>query len=166
MADLRIENIEARLRKLEDIDEIKRLRMTYHCFINADQFGPISDLFTDDATVDFGAIGKASGKADIMKLFLQIPEHTDFVRQYIHNHMVDVSGDEATGVSFLDARYAKGGVALVVGGAFHEIYRRGPQGWLISAMRVDIWFGVPIEQGWGHIKRGSPADIAAIEPFR
>lgn len=165
MTDTSLDDLNRRLQRLEDIDEIKRLRMRYHCHINADEFDRIPELFTNDALVDFGAIGSARGRDDVSALFLKIPKHTDLVRQYIHNHLIDVDGDHATGISFLDARYAKDGVALIVAGSFREKYRRQDDGWRISEMKVEIWFGAPLDKGWGHIVRGGSANIENIETF-
>jgi hypothetical protein len=71
------------------------------------------DLFTDDGELEFGPLGKARGREPIMAFFKKLGPassppsgsahgpHFSFVKQYIHNHVVEVSGDRATGFSYL-----------------------------------------------------------------
>jgi ketosteroid isomerase-like protein len=145
----RIQNIEDRLQKLEDIEEIRRLRMRYHVFINEGFFDRFPELFLEDALVDFSYIGQAKGHGEIRELFLRIPRNLDLVVQFIHNHVVDVDGDEATGLSFLDARYAQDGESVMLAAKFDEIYRRTPAGWRIGELHLHLYFMAPITaKGW------------------
>ena len=152
--------IEQRLRRLEDIEEIRRLRMRYHVNINEERFGEMPALFTEDAVVDFGHVGGATGLADIEALFLALPSTLDLVKQFIHNHLVDVEGDRATGLAYLDARYARAGESVMVAARFDEVYRRTGDGWRIAEMRVHLFFAVPISEGWA-----GKSDYR-IQPFR
>lgn len=140
--------LEQRVRRLEDIEEIRRLRMQYHINTNDGHFDRMWELFTEDAYVDFGYISRARGREDIKALFLRIPRNLPLVKQFIHNHMVDVDGDEATGVSYLDARYAQDGDSVMVAARFDEIYVRTAEGWRIKQMLLDLYFSVPITVGW------------------
>ena len=140
--------LEQRIRRLEDIEEIRRLRMQYHINTNDGHFDRMWELFTEDAYVDFGYISRARGREDIKALFLRIPRNLPLVKQFIHNHMVDVDGDQATGVSYLDARYAQDGDSVMVAARFDEIYVRTQEGWRIKQMLLDLYFSVPITIGW------------------
>src|ERR1700689_1294339 len=97
-------SLDARLRTLEDIEEIRRLRMKYHLYMNDQQFHRIVEVFTENAVVDFGELSKARGAEEVRDLCKGAPPHLSMVKQFIHNHIVDVTGDTATGISFLDAR--------------------------------------------------------------
>ena len=140
--------LEQRIRRLEDIEEIRRLRMQYHINTNDGHFDRMWELFTEDAYVDFGYISRARGREDIKALFLRIPRNLPLVKQFIHNHMVDVDGDQATGISYLDARYAQDGDSVMVAARFDEIYVRTEEGWRIKQMLLDLYFSVPITIGW------------------
>ena len=107
-------DIAQRLQRIEDLEEIRTLRMTYHYFINEGMFDRVSELFTEDGALDFGYIARASGREEIAQTFLKLPNNAQFVKQYIHNHIVKVDGDQATGVCYLDARYAQEGESLIV----------------------------------------------------
>ncbi|API59364.1 hypothetical protein BSL82_08610 [Tardibacter chloracetimidivorans] len=141
-------SLEDRIRHLEDIEEIRQLRMRYHINTNDGHFDRMWELFTEDAYVDFGYISRARGRREINELFLRIPRNLPLVKQFIHNHLVEVDGDEATGVSYLDARYAQDGDSVMVAARFDEIYTRTSEGWRIRQMGLELYFSVPITQGW------------------
>lgn len=140
--------LEQRIQRLEDIEEIRQLRMRYHINTNDGQFDQMWKLFAEDAYVDFGYISRARGHEEINALFLRIPRNLPLVKQFIHNHLVEVNGDEATGVSYLDARYAQAGDSVMVAARFDEIYVRTPDGWRIRQMLLELYFSVPITVGW------------------
>jgi ketosteroid isomerase-like protein len=140
--------LEKRVRRLEDIEAIRTLRMRYHYFINEGMFDRMPELFTADAVVDFGYIAKAEGRDEIAEMYLKIPRNAQLVKQFIHNHMVEVDGDRGTGVSYLDARYAQNGESLIVATKFDEVYARTAEGWRIARMEIEMYFSVPITQGW------------------
>jgi ketosteroid isomerase-like protein len=143
-----LEHLDQRLRLLEDIEAIRTLRMKYHQCVNDNKFADIEKLYTDDAVVVLTEGLSAHGRAEIIKLFQNLADNVQFLKQFIHNHLVEVKGDEAEGVSYLDARYANGGTSLMVAGRLRERYRRTEAGWRISETLVDIYFGSPVSANW------------------
>ena len=143
-----LEALEARMKRLEDIEAIRTLRMRYHYLLNERQFGQMHELYTPDGVLDYGYIGRAEGTEAIRDLVLRIPQKLQFVKQFIHNHMVDIDGDRATGISYLDARYARDGESVIVAATFREKYSRLPQGWRIAETKLDLDFAVPLQLGW------------------
>jgi ketosteroid isomerase-like protein len=148
MTALTLESLDRRLRLLEDIEAIRDLRMRYHFCINEQQWGGIVDLYTDDAHVAIAPVVDVRGKEAIDRFYRALPDHVDIVKQFIHNHMVEVRGDVAEGVSYLDARYGGDGQSLLVAGRFKELYRRTDAGWKISETLVELFFSAPVEPGW------------------
>src|SRR5271156_2655584 len=159
MDDARLEALDKRIQALEDMEAIRRLRMMYHHFTNEGMFDQISSLFTDDGKLDFGYVAKAQGREEIHEVFLRVPRNLALVKQFIHNHIVDVDGDRATGISYLDARYAQDGESVMVAARFNEVYRRTDAGWKISEMLVHIYFSTPISVGWASEK------LNYVKPF-
>src|SRR5271156_6309696 len=159
MDDARLEALDKRIQALEDMEAIRRLRMMYHHFTNEGMFDQISSLFTDDGKLDFGYVAKAQGREEIHEVFLRVPRNLDLVKQFIHNHIVDVDGDAAMGISYLDARYAQDGESVMVSGKFTEAYRRTEDGWKISEMVVHIYFSTPIPVGWAGDR------LSYVKPF-
>lgn len=137
-----------RIRRLEDLEEIRDLRRRYHFYINEGRYSDMPDLFTSDAVIDFGSVGKATGSDGIRDFYLGAGKSLDMIVQFIHNHMVEVDGDRASGVAYMDARYARDGVSMIVAGRFTESYARDPDGWKIDRMDVESFFTVPLSEGW------------------
>jgi ketosteroid isomerase-like protein len=141
-------DLDARLRRLEDIEEIRRLRMSYHHLINEGRAEEVAGLYTDDAYVEYEGVVIARGRAEFGRAIPGLSRRLTFIKQFMANHMVEVDGDTATGVAYLDARYAHEGQSIMATARFTETYRRTAAGWRISEMICRTYFNVPIEQGW------------------
>ena len=90
----RIAALEKRLLLLEDKEEIRHLRDSYHACINDGRFGEIVDLFTDDAFVRLGYLAEYRGQDAINAGFCGMGERERFfIKQYIHSHRIFVDGD-------------------------------------------------------------------------
>jgi ketosteroid isomerase-like protein len=72
---MNLENLEQRLRVLEDIESIKKLKARYcaHCDNNYDADG-IASLFTEEAVWDGGSFGKHNGREAIRTFFRGAPQ--------------------------------------------------------------------------------------------
>ncbi|MCI0787275.1 MAG: nuclear transport factor 2 family protein, partial [Chloroflexi bacterium] len=66
-----LEDIERRLKALEDVEEIKHLKARYcgYCDDNYDA-DAIAGLFTEDAVWDGGIRGRADGREEIRRFFV------------------------------------------------------------------------------------------------
>lgn len=140
--------IEQRVQHLEDLEEIRGLRMEYHHCVNEDRFPDASPLFTDDAYVEYQGVGSAKGKDEVYQLFARLRDAVTLIKQFVSNHMVKIDGDRASGIAYLDARYAQDGKSVIAAVKFVEEYRRTSEGWKISDMRALILFSVPVQEGW------------------
>jgi ketosteroid isomerase-like protein len=142
-------SLEQRIARLEDIEEIRRLRASYHHYVNNRRFSKVSSLFCADGVCDLDYLGKSEGRDAIHASYLAMGARERFlIQQYPHNHMVDVDGDSATGYSYLDARYARFGVSYTVAGRYDDVYQRTPYGWRFARMGFEILFSVPAALGW------------------
>ena len=148
MTEPTLASLDQRVRHLEDIHAIKTLRMLYHRYINEEEFDRVVSLYTPDARLDFGPIAKAAGTAQIDAMYRSLPDNVEIVKQFIHNHLVEVHGDEAVGLAYLDARYGNKGESLLVAARFEEKYRRTADGWRISETIVTVYFAAPVQPGW------------------
>ena len=78
----RIAALEARIRLLEDKEEIRHLRDSYHACINDSRYAEIAGLFTDDAFVRLGYLAEYRGREEINAGFLRMGERERFfIRQ-------------------------------------------------------------------------------------
>ncbi len=144
----RLATLEASVQRLVDIEDIRALRLRYHEYVNLNRAADIPDLFTDDAELDFGYLGRTRGRQKITKFFAALPVLLDFVKQFIHNHVVEVDGDRATGVSYLEAKSVSRGKAYLVAGRYDDVCVRTPGGWRFASMKFEPYFTVPHDQSW------------------
>lgn len=146
--------LRSRVDTLESRESIQMLRNRFHDYVNTDRWDEIGSLFTDDAELDYDTLGRASGRAAITEFFASVPQTLPsgagpFIRQFIHAHSVEVDGATATGTSHLFATPVFSGVSHVVSARFTDTYARVDGGeWLFSAVRMQIWYAVPIAEGW------------------
>jgi hypothetical protein len=118
--------------------ELRRLVDEYA--IAADNFDTAryASLFTDDATFTATAQGGAApfiaahGREEISK----VPDANRMFEQLfhaVHNHVVDVDGELATGITYCVARHVirteKGHEVLVLPLRYHDEYAKTTSGW-------------------------------------
>jgi ketosteroid isomerase-like protein len=141
--------LESRIRRLEDIEALRSLRNRYHACINDGRYGEIAELFTGDALVVLGYLARYEGRDAIGAGFRGMGERERFfIKQFIHSHEVQVDGDRATGVSYLEARYGRYGVSWLVSGRYDDVYVRQDGRWLFKSMIAELYYTVPAGVGW------------------
>src|SRR5262245_66347431 len=83
-----------RVRALEGIEEIRTLRMKYHYLINEGLLDRAAEIYTEDAHVVWATAGTANGHEEIVALFNTLPNQSDWVKHFVSNHMVTLTGDD------------------------------------------------------------------------
>ena len=144
-------DLEARIRRLEDLEAIRQLKARY-CFLcdaGYDADG-LAELFTEDAVWDGGTLGKAEGREKIRKFFQRTPQVMPFSVHMVMNPLITVDGDTATGTWYLfqAASYAPENAALWGSGRYDEEYVRVGDAWRFRRLRLTSFFWTPFDQGW------------------
>ncbi|HZP44847.1 MAG TPA: nuclear transport factor 2 family protein [Candidatus Binataceae bacterium] len=164
MADLeaRVKELEAKVQELTDREAIRNLRYRYHEYVNEGRFKDIPELFTADADLDFAHLGQAHGREAIAKFYGAIagpgpregnrPRIT-FVKQFIHNHTIELHGEHGHGVSYLEAKPIYGGEAFLVAARFNDDYVKVNGEWKFKKMALLPYFMVPLKEGWAQEDR-------------
>lgn len=141
--------LEQRIRRLEDIESIRRLRNRYHASVNEGRQAECRALFTDDAVVELGYLARYEGIDAIDRGFRAMGERDRFfIKQFVHGHDVDVDGDTGTGTSYLEARYGRYGVSYAVAGRYDDVYALVSGVWKFRSMIAEIFYTVPNAVGW------------------
>jgi SnoaL-like domain len=134
--------LEERVQRLEDIEDIRRLKIRYAQFCDA-QYDPdgIASCFTDDAVWDGGsAFGVHHGKQAIRTFFAGASQLITFALHYMVGHAIDIapSGHEAT----------MHGRAVWMAATYNDRFRKVGGQWLFSQVQVNMAFITPYEAGW------------------
>src|SRR4051812_12774042 len=58
----RLDALDKRITRLEDLNAIERLQRTYGYFVDKSQWRQLAELFSDDATLEIGGKGLFTGK--------------------------------------------------------------------------------------------------------
>ena len=125
----------------------------YHECVNEGQLAAIPDLFTEDGDLDFGYLGKARGREELTKFFGGVSELLSFVKQFVHNHAVELEGDGGTGYSYLEAKTISKGEAYVVAARYDDEYAKENGQWKFKKMHLTPYFTVPLKEGWAQEDR-------------
>jgi ketosteroid isomerase-like protein len=154
--------LEARVRRLEDIEEIRRLKARYcdYCDNGYDPDG-IAALYTEDGVWDGGrTFGRREGRDAIRRHFQGAAGRISIARHQVMNPIIDIGSDgdpdEATGQWLLFQPCTDAGAAAEPGGSgamwlaatYRDRYRRVDGRWLFAETVIDIAFFTPYEKGW------------------
>ena len=154
--------LEGRLRAVEDVAEIQRLKATYGRLTDARYekgevierarlealARQITDLFTEDAVWDGGkGLGLSTGREQIYARFCE--PTLRFSLHYFVKPEIEVDGDRARGRwDILAPCTTRDHRALWMAGYEDDEYERVDGRWLHSAMRLSVVFMAPHDRGW------------------
>lgn len=148
----------ARIRALEDREDIRELAATYCFLVDDGRFDELVErCFTDDACCDFrGADGGmppsvSRGRAELRNFFaVAVPAALGDMAHTTHNHRIALDGDRAAGDCYfeLTAIDRASGQAVVGAGRYLDRYRRIAGAWRFEARNARIFYLVPLKEGW------------------
>ena len=146
-----LEQLERRLRAVEDIEAIKKLKAKY-CAACDNRYEPdaIAALFTEDAVWDGGDFGKYEGRDAIRTFFAGASAILPFALHQVTNPLIEVDGDTATGKWYLFQPCTLGeqNQAVWLAAKYAEEYIRTNGEWHFKSLKVNSQFFTPFEKGW------------------
>jgi hypothetical protein len=153
----RLRELERRIQRFEDLEAIRRLKYAYaavcdDCY-NSERMIP---LFTKDAVWDGGEdFGVHRGHDALREFFTGVSQNIEFAVHHFLQPEIDIDkgGKTATGKWYLwQACTFKGDVGVWISGLEHDKYRKVKGKWLMSEMRLELFFMTPYEEGWHKLK--------------
>ncbi len=146
-----IEELAARLQRMEDIEAIRSLKMRY-CSACDDNYNPeaIAACFTEDAVWDAGMFGICEGRQQIREYFAAAPDNISFAIHQVSNPSIEVDGDSAHGQWYLLQPMVMRATdrAYWLAALYRERYRRVDGQWLIEHLALTIRAMSPYEKGF------------------
>lgn len=158
MSNLDMEQLAARIQRLEDLEAIKQLKALY-CEICDDDHNPdrIVTIFTEDGIWEGKGIANAKGHAEIRALFENFQKMMSFSQHMTMNPRIEVDGDTASGTWYFFGPFAfrENNQAKWQATRYHEKYARTDEGWKIQHLKIaGPGMSVDYEKGWGESRYG------------
>lgn len=167
----RIEALERRVQRAEDIEAINRLTRAYGYYLDKALWAEVLPLFTDDCSIEISALGVYEGQRQAAVLFKELlgkgpalSSEDGLAPGYLYNHFilqgivdVDADGVNASGRWRCFMQLAQYEVRAAWGEGPYEVrYRKGDDGvWRIRKLHFYRTYHTPFDQGWA--KAASPA---------
>lgn len=149
--------LEDRIRVLEDLEAIKKLKARY-CFLVDEAVGgsresavELVSLFTEDAFADFGEFGRYERSEGLVAFFADfVPGLLSYTAHMVHNPVIEINGDRATGDWYFEVPCTLRATNLAgwLQGRYQEEYVREEGAWLWKSITADFDYATPFDEGW------------------
>lgn len=135
------------VRELTDRDAIRDLARRYAHHVWRKEVAETAALFTEDGEMDTGDAPVLRGRAAILEAYQALVGDSQF-HPFVHNHIVELQGDEATGTCYLDLRASLEGRSMIGSGYYDDRYARIDGVWKFRSRKLTLCYLVPITEGW------------------
>ena len=135
---MKLEDLEKRIKVIEDTEEIKKLHQSYINLMDALEYMKVLDLFTDDCIVEVRSSGIKRGKKQIEDIYLGILAKNRGAERHDGHFAVEpditVDGDTAKGIWLVYMLFSKPTIQWVQGRNECE-YRKENGKWKIARLK-------------------------------
>ncbi len=131
------------LAELADREAIRELVNQYAHQVWRNDIPAIAALFAEDGVMDTDTQGVIQGRDAIARDYKRLLADNVF-RPFVHNHIIDLDGDEATGTVYLDLRATVDGVDQLGAGYYNDHYVRADGEWRFSSRKLNLVSMVPM----------------------
>lgn len=135
------------VRELADKEAIRDLACRYAHYVWHHDADSITALFTDDGEMDTSLEPPIQGREALAEAFQRLIGNADF-QPFVHNHVVELDGDRATGTCYVDLRAIQDGKSMIGSGFYKDRYVRSDGAWKFRSRSLELRFFVPLEEGW------------------
>jgi ketosteroid isomerase-like protein len=132
--------------ELLDREKIRELTAKYCFYVMTRQRSKVPDLFVDDASFTGNAGAPANGKEALRKMFSASESLT--LIPFIHNHLIELSDNRASGTCAVEVRAVQNGVAMTAAGYYTDQYVKVNDEWKFQSRDLRLFHFVPLEKGW------------------
>lgn len=134
---------EEALRRLLDREAIRDLPHRYALCIWTKDAEGAAGLFTETGWMDAGNGTAIRGRAALVAVYRHAFGASDS-HPFVHNCVIELAGDTATGRCCLDLRVNVGGRILMGSGEYRDAYVRTEDGWLFASRTLRMHYQVPV----------------------
>lgn len=138
--------LEQRIRALEDRESIRELTSRYCQLAVGGRADEIVALFTRDGVMESGeTVGR--GHATLLELYRSSFRELRPI-PFVHNHVIELDGDRATGFCSLELRTVENGEAVTAAGHYEDRFEREEGVWKFAHRKLVFYHRVPLSRGW------------------
>jgi len=144
-------NMEAVVKELKAVREIMNLEAAYCYAADSYDGASFADVFTEDGVLDVVHMGKTVGREALQTICRdQFPIGFSFGMHFLHNPLIRVDGEKATGKFYWHASitYKETNTATWAAGTYDSQYIRTEEGWKIKEKVVHFFYDTPFDKGW------------------
>ncbi len=130
--------LEAAVRQMADREAIRDLAHRYaHCVWQKDAVGA-TELFTEDGVMDTGDRPPLEGREVMLESYRQMLAESE-LRPFVHNHVIELEGDRATGTCYLDLHATIEGKPMTGLGHYEDKYVRIEGQWKFRSRKLNLY---------------------------
>jgi ketosteroid isomerase-like protein len=124
------------VQRLADLEAIRDLPRRYAHAVWLRDAAAAASLFAEDGVMDTGD-DALEGRASILEIYTTTFAASEF-RPFVHQHVIDLEGDRATGTCYMDVRANVDGVAMFGFGYYEDRYIREADGWKFARRKLNL----------------------------
>ena len=140
---------EQKIRETADREEIRELVSRYALGIARGH--QVGEFFTDDGVFIQRLPGEPLqqfiGRAEFEPMYAMVANSMRPIPM-IHNHIIDIDGDEARGQCSIELRMAADGKSMIGSGYYDDVYRRVNGRWRFAKRDATIFHLCDMKEGW------------------
>ena len=141
------------VRALADKEAIRDLARHYAHHVWQLEVGPLVDLFADDGEMDPSLEPPIRGREALRRAFQRLVDDNQAdLQPFVHNHVIDLDGDRASGTAYVDLRSVRDGRSMLGSGYYEDQYIRQGETWKFQSRSLTLRFFVPFLDGWAEAK--------------
>ena len=138
--------IEERIRALEDREAIRELTARYCQLAVGGRAEEIAALFTREGVMESGD-SCVRGQGPLLELYRSSFQTLRPIPS-VHNHVVELAGDRATGFCSIELRMVENGEAVTAAGHYEDAFEREGGVWKFAHRKLIFYHRVPLSKGW------------------
>lgn len=131
------------LQELLDREAIRDLARLYAHHVWRRDIEAIAELFAEDGIMDTPDLPPLVGRDGILEAYTKMLNDDTF-HPFVHNHVIEIDGDSATGTCYLDLRCKVNGRDLLSSGWYDDQYQRIDGEWKFRRRKVNMLDFVPV----------------------
>ena len=141
-------NLEKAIQRLADLEAIRDLARRYAHFVWQEQPLNAVELFAVDGVMDMGEDGAIEGRDNLRAVYSDKIGGEMMLHPFVHNHVIELDGDEASGTCYLDLRCTREDQSLMGSGYYNDRYVREEGEWKFKSRKLNMCYLVPPTEGW------------------